>query len=623
MKRLLSGNEAFALGAWEAGVQYASAYPGTPSTEILENFARYPGIKAEWASNEKVALDNAIGASFGGARTIAVMKHVGVNVAADSLMSVSYTGVKGGLVLISADDPGAFSSQNEQDNRQYARFGKFPCFDPADSEEARQFMGVALDVSEQFHTPVLMRSTTRLSHSKSAVETTAPGAREFQPLPPFEREAEITRVILPAIARMRHPVIEQRLLDVQQWAEMTAFELGVSRVEWNDQALGIVTNGIAYQYAREVLPHASILKLGMSYPLPMQAIRDFAAQVETLIVLEELDPFIEDQLKAAGIAVAHGKDIFPLCGELTLAKVRHGAAKAGLIENHESRIMNQDSRTQIHDSRFMIHDSPITVPARPPALCPGCPHRAFFYALSRNKRKVVIPGDIGCYSMGVLPPFEAMDMLISMGAGIGMGHGFKQAGGQEGVVTIIGDSTFFHAGMAPLASAVYNKANDRGSAGIVVAILDNRITAMTGQQHNPGTGTTLQGAEGRHIDIAPLVKAMGVSYVEEVNAWEVDAMNKAIRAALKHEDGPAVLIVRGACVFTPHFHYQPRMEVDPQKCVACGACFRVGCPAILKSEEIYPTNNKPKSSIDPLLCTGCTVCMQVCPTQAIAPVEEG
>ncbi|MBN2394187.1 MAG: indolepyruvate ferredoxin oxidoreductase subunit alpha [Anaerolineae bacterium] len=602
MKRLLSGNEAFALGAWEAGVQYASAYPGTPSTEILENFARYPGVKAEWASNEKVALDNAIGASFGGARTIAVMKHVGVNVAADSLLSVSYTGVKGGLVLISADDPGAFSSQNEQDNRQYARFGKFPCFDPADSEEARQFMGVALDVSEQFQTPVLMRSTTRLSHSKSAVEATVPDKREFQPLPPFEREEQITRVILPAIARMRHPVIEQRLLDVGQWSETTAFERGVNRIEWYDKALGIVTTGIAYQYAREVLPRASILKLGMSYPLPVQAIRDFAAQVKILIVIEELDPFIEDQLKAAGIAVAYGKDIFPLCGELTLAKVQQGAITAGLIANDELRITD--------------YESPITVPPRPPALCPGCPHRAFFYTMSRNKRKTVIAGDIGCYSMGVLPPFEAMDMLISMGASVGMAHGFKQAGGQEGIVATIGDSTFFHSGMAPLASAIYNRAN------IVVAVLDNRITAMTGQQHHPGTGTTLQGEAGEHIDIAEVARAMGVTYVEEVDAWDVNAMNKALRAALKHEDGPAVLIARGACVFTPHFHYQPRMQVDLEKCVACGACFRVGCPAILKSDEIYPTNNKPKSSIDPLLCTGCTVCMQVCPTQAIAPMNE-
>jgi indolepyruvate ferredoxin oxidoreductase alpha subunit len=327
MKRLFSGNEAIALGAWEAGVQYASAYPGTPSTEILENFARYPGIKAEWASNEKVALDNAIGASFGGARTLAVMKHVGVNVAADSLMSVSYTGVKGGLVLVSADDPGAFSSQNEQDNRQYARFGKFPCFDPSDSEDARRFVGVALDVSEKFRTPVMLRTTTRLSHSKSAVEARVPEAREFQPLPKFEREAEVTRVIIPAIARKRHPEIEQRLKDVAEWAETAS----INRIEWGDKSLGILTTGIAYQYAREVFAGYSILKLGMSYPLPLKLIRKFAEEVEQLIVVEELDPFIEDQLKALGIAVAHGKDVLPMCGELTLAKVRAGAAQAGLL----------------------------------------------------------------------------------------------------------------------------------------------------------------------------------------------------------------------------------------------------------------------------------------------------
>ncbi len=610
MKRLLSGNEAFALGAWEAGVQYAAAYPGTPSTEILENLARYPGVKAEWASNEKVALDNAIGAAFGGARAIAAMKHVGVNVAADSLMSVSYTGVKGGLVLISADDPGAFSSQNEQDNRQYARFGKFPCFDPADSEEARQFMRVAMEVSEQFKTPVLMRSTTRLSHSKSVVEIGPPTSRERQPLPPFEREVgEITRVILPAIARQRHPVIEQRLCDVARWSETTGFESGIHRIEWGDKTLGIVTAGIAYQYAREVFPTASLLKLGMSYPLPIQAIRNFAGQVEQLIVIEELDPFIEEQLKAAGLSVAHGKDLFPLCGELTLAKVRQSARQAGLIANDDKPIADNEGQTP----NFQL---PITLPSRPPALCPGCPHRAFFYTLSRLKRKIIIPGDIGCYSMGILPPFEAMDMLVSMGAGIGMGHGFKQAGGQEGVVTVIGDSTFFHAGMAPLASAVYNKAN------IVVVVLDNRTTAMTGQQDHPGTGTMLQGEEGHSIDIAAVARALGVTYVEEVAAWDVKAINKALQSALKHPDGPAVLIVRGACVFTPHFQRQPRMQVALEKCVACGTCFRVGCPAILKSEVIYPTNNRPKSSIDPLLCTGCMVCMQVCPTQAIAALNE-
>lgn len=603
-KILLSGNEAIALGAWEAGVQYASAYPGTPSTEILENFARYPGIRAEWASNEKVALDNVIGASFGGARTLATMKHVGVNVAADSLMSLSYTGVKGGLVLVSADDPGAFSSQNEQDNRQYARFGKFPCIEPADSAEARRFVGIALEVSERFETPVILRSTTRLSHSKSAVEARVPEKREFQPLPPFSREGGANRVIIPAVARRRHPEIEQRLLDVAAWAETTGFEIGLNEILWGDKALGIVTTGVAYQYAREIFAGASILKLGMSYPLPLNAIRDFAAQVGTLIVVEELDPFIEEQLLAAGIEVAHGKDCFPLCGELTLEKVRQGALKAGLLNEEPPEELPEESDIQV------------TVPPRPPALCPGCPHRAFFYDMARQKRKAIIAGDIGCYSMGVLEPFKAMDMLISMGASIGMAHGFKQAGGQEGVVATIGDSTFFHSGLSPLAAAVYNKAK------ITVAILDNRITAMTGQQQHPGTGTTLQGEQGHEIDIAPVVKAMGVTFVEEVNAWDVKAVEAALKAALAHEDGPAALIVRGACVFTPHFHLQPRMRVDHDKCIACHNCLRVGCPAILKSEALYEKNNRPKTMIDPLLCTGCTVCMQVCPANAINPFEE-
>lgn len=602
MKRLLSGNEAIALGAWEAGVQYACAYPGTPSTEILESLAQYPGVRAEWASNEKVALDNAVGASFGGARALAAMKHVGVNVAADSLMSVSYTGVKGGLVLVSADDPGAFSSQNEQDNRQYARLGKFPCFEPADSEEARRFVKLALELSELFQTPVMLRSTTRLSHSKSAVEASVPQPREFTALSPFERDLGATRVIIPAVARRRHPEIEMRLREIADWAADQAFELGVNCVEWKGKALGVVTCGIAYQYVREVLPEASVLKLGMSYPLPLARIRDFASQVDQLIVVEELDPFVEEQLRAAGIAVAHGKDIFPQCGELTLARVRAGAVSAGLIAASAPDVA-QPAPT-------------LDIPPRPPALCPGCPHRAFFYNLRRYKRKAVIAGDIGCYSMGVLPPFEAMDMLISMGASVGMAHGFKQAGGQENAVATIGDSTFFHSGMAPLASAVYNRSR------ITVAILDNRITAMTGQQEHPGTGTTLQGETGKAIDIGEVVRAMGVTFVEEVDAWDVNQINRALRQAMQHEDGPAVLIVRGACVFTRHFQRQPRMKVDPAKCVTCGMCFRVGCPAILKSDEIYEVSGKPKATIDPLLCTGCTVCMQVCPVNAIVPVEE-
>ncbi len=601
MKVLLSGNEAIALGAWEAGVQYASAYPGTPSTEILENFARYPGVRAEWASNEKVALDNAIGASFGGARTLAAMKHVGVNVAADSLMSVSYTGVKGGLVLVSADDPGAFSSQNEQDNRHYARFGKFPCIEPADSEDARQFVEIALAVSETFQTPVMLRSTTRLSHSKSAVEARVPDAREFQPLPRFSRKDGDARVIIPAIARKRHPEIEARLLDVAAWSASEGFAGGLNRIEWGDRTLGIVTTGIAYQYARELFAGKSILKLGMSYPLPLDKIREFAAEVDQLIVMEELDPFIEEQLKSAGIQVAHGKDVFPACGEFTLSKVRAGAQRAGLLP--------ADPRVKA------MEPLSVDVPVRPPALCPGCPHRAFFFNLRRYKRKAVIAGDIGCYSMGVLPPFESLDMLISMGASIGMAHGFNRAGGQEAAIAVIGDSTFFHSGLGPLASAVYNQSN------ITVVVLDNRITAMTGQQQHPGTGITLQGEESQEIDIAAVATAMGVTYVEEVGAWDVDAVNSAIRKALKHESGPAVVILRGACVFTPYFHVQPKMVVDPEKCVTCGMCFNVGCPAIIKSDEIYEISGKLKAAIDPLLCTGCTVCMQVCPVQAIGTAE--
>ncbi len=603
MKVLLSGNEAIALGAWEAGVQYASAYPGTPSTEVLENFARYPGIRAEWASNEKVALDNAIGASFGGARTMAVMKHVGVNVAADSLMSLSYTGVHGGLVLVSADDPGAFSSQNEQDNRQYARFGKFPCFDPADSEDARKLVGVALDLSERFRTPVMLRSTTRLSHSKSAVEARVPEEREFKPLPKFEREEEISRVIIPAIARRRHPEIEERLRQIAEWAETAE----INRIEWGDKRIGIVTTGVAYQYAREVFEGYAILKLGMSYPLPMQKIRDFAAEVEQLVVVEELDPFIEDQLKAEGIAVAHGKDLFPLYGELTLAKVRAGALAGELLGEDEVEAAPPEESAIPDDLR---------IPPRPPALCPGCPHRAFFYNMARSKRKAIIAGDIGCYSMGVLEPYRSMDMLISMGASVGMAHGFKRAGGQEGAVATIGDSTFFHSGLSPLAGAIYNQ------APITVAVLDNRITAMTGGQEHPGTGTKLQGEIGEQIDIARVARAMGAKQVTEVNAWDVKAVESALKEALAFEDGPAVMVVKGACVFTPHFKLQPRMAVDAETCIACGACFRVGCPAILKRDEVYEKTGKHKAQIDPLLCTGCTVCTQVCPVNAIAPREE-
>ena len=591
MKRLLSGNEAIALGAWEAGVRYAAAYPGTPSTEILPALAQYAGVRAEWASNEKVALDAVVGASFAGGRALAVMKHVGVNVASDSLMTLSYTGVGAGLVLVSADDPGAFSSQNEQDNRHYARFGKFPCLDPADSQEAKDFTRFAFELSERFDTVMMLRSTTRLSHSKSAVEVEMPDDRPREPgsLPPFERKPR-KYVMIPAYARIRHPEIEARMRALAEYAEACP----LNRVEWGDKRVGVITNGVAYQYAREVCAGFSFLKLGMTYPLPAGMIRDFAAEVETLVVVEELDPFIEEQVRALGLDVI-GKEFFPATGELTLARVREGAVNAGLPIPHT---------LPPHS-----HTLTLSLPPRPPALCPGCPHRSVYFNL--RKQKLLVAGDIGCYAIGVLPPFEKMDMLISMGASIGMAHGARQAGCPDKIVATIGDSTFFHTGLPELANIIYN----RGAA--CTMILDNGTTAMTGGQENPATGVTLQGETTQAIDIESVVRAMGVEDVWVVDALDVKAVEKAIKEATGIDDRPTVIVVNGACVFTPQFQRRPVVAVDLEACNGCGFCFRVGCPAILKAEEVDAKTKRPKAEIDPLLCTGCTVCLQVCPREAM------
>lgn len=602
VRRLLSGNEAIALGAWEGGVRYAAAYPGTPSTEILPALVQYAGVRAEWAANEKVALDTVAGASFAGARALAAMKHVGVNVASDSLMTLSYTGVGAGLVLVSADDPGAFSSQNEQDNRHYARFGKFPCLEPSDSQEARDFTRFAFELSEQFDTPVMLRSTTRLSHSKSGVEVAMPAEpRELKLLPPFERQPR-KYVMIPAHARLRHPEIESRLQALAAYSETCP----LNRVEWGDERVGIISAGVAYQYAREVFAGFSFLKLGMTYPLPAGMIRDFAAEVETLVVVEELDPFIEEQVRALGLEVI-GKEFFPLTGELTLARVREGALKAGLPVRKQFQIpdpVSQGEREALEPTTVEL-----AIPPRPPALCPGCPHRSVYFNLRRQK--ILVAGDIGCYAIGVLPPFEEMDMLISMGASIGMAHGARQAGCPDRIVATIGDSTFFHAGLPELASTIYN----RGVA--CTMILDNGTTAMTGGQDNPATGVTLQGESTQAIDIESVVRAMGVEDLWVVDALDVEGIGQAIEAAIAIEDRPTVVIVNGACVFTPQFRRRPVVVVDPEVCNGCGFCFRVGCPAILKSDEIGEKTKRPKAQIDPLLCTGCTVCLQVCPREAI------
>jgi len=590
MKRLLSGNEAIALGAFEGGVRYAAAYPGTPSTEILENLATYKGVVAEWAANEKVAFDSALGAAFAGARALAAMKHVGVNVAADSLMSASYTGVRAGLVLVSADDPGTFSSQNEQDNRHYARFGKIPCIEPSDSQEAKDWTALGFQISEQFDTVVMLRSTTRLSHSKSAVEVDVPKERgELAPLPKFERQPQ-KYVIIPAHAKLRHPIVEERVQKLKVYAETTP----LNRIEWGDKKIGVVTGGVAYQYAREVFEGYSILKLGLSHPIPEKMIRDFSARVETLVIIEELDPFWEEQIRAMGLK-CYGKDIFPMTGEYTLKVVRDAALKAGLpVKRVES-----------------AQPTPLAfkVPPRPPALCPGCSHRAPFYSLA--KAKVLVAGDIGCYSIGTLPPFNAMDTIISMGSSIGLAHGAMQAGLQEKMVAVIGDSTFFHAGIPALASAIYN------NSPTTTIILDNGTTGMTGQQGNPGSGQTLQGTQGRRVPIEPVVRAMGIEAVWRVPALDEPAVDKAIKEALAVKDRPSVVIVEGTCVFLEGFQKRQVVSVDLETCNGCSLCFRVGCPAILKSDEHDAKTNRPKAAIDTLLCVGCDVCLQVCPRDAI------
>jgi len=596
-KRLLSGNEAIALGAWEAGVRYAAAYPGTPSTEILPALAQYAGVKAEWSSNEKTALDSVIGASFAGGRALAAMKHVGVNVASDSLMSLSYTGVGAGLVLVSADDPGAFSSQNEQDNRHYARFGKFPCLEPSDSQEAKDFTAFAFELSERFDTPVMVRSTTRVSHSKSPVEVSMPDEpREREPLPPFERRPE-KYVMIPAHARRRHPEVEERMEALAEYAETCP----LNRVMWGDRRVGIITDGMGYQYAREIFAGFSFLKLGLVHPLPQQMIRDFASEVDVLVVVEELDPFIEQQIQAFGLDVI-GKQTgaFPRTGELTLAEVRVGALQAGLPVE---RAMEQAEDVS----------QQLTIPGRPPALCPGCPHRSVYFNL--RKLRVLVSGDIGCYAIGVLPPFEKTDMLISMGASIGMAHGAKQAGCPDDIVATIGDSTFFHTGLPELANTIYNQGN------ACTMILDNRTTAMTGGQDHPGTGVTLQGEPGHQIDIEAVVRAMGVEDLWVVDAMDVEAVEQAIRAAIAIDNRPTVVYVKGDCIFAPGFQRRPVVAVDKDVCNGCGFCFRVGCPAILKAEEVDDRTGRPKAEIDPLLCTGCTVCLQVCPRSAIYETE--
>lgn len=592
MKYLMTGNEAVARGAYEAGVTYASAYPGTPSTEINENMAQYKDVlTAEWASNEKVALENVIGASMAGARTLAAMKHVGVNVAADPLFTIGYTGITGGLVLVSADDPGCHSSQNEQDNRYYAKFAKIACIEPSDSQESKDYVKAAFEISEQFDVPVLFRMTTRVCHSKGLVEHEE---RKEVPIIPYVKQPK-KFIAAPANAKLLHPIVEDKLLRMEAFSNETP----LNRIEWGDKKIGIVTSGVAYTYAREVFgDNASYLKLGFTFPMPMDKIRAFAKEVETLYVIEELEPFIEEQMKVAGIPCV-GKDLIPRVGELNPDIV----AKALLGEE-----------------RSTIEPIADKVVGRPPTLCAGCPHRGFFFMLSK-KKNVVITGDIGCYTLGAAEPLNATDSVICMGGSISMGHGaakaFERNNVDKRVVSVIGDSTFFHTGVNSLISVAYNRSNT------VNVILDNRITGMTGHQENPGSGYTLEGDPANTINIPDLVKAIGIEHVVTVNPLKLKEMDQAIEDAFAFE-GPSVIITRWPCVlkkFSPEdikeFDLSKKLcHVIDDKCRGCRICTKTGCPAISFDNETK------KAKIDKYMCVGCEVCLQACPFDAIERVGE-
>lgn len=572
-RTLMSGNEAVARGAWEAGVSVGVGYPGTPSTEVLETLAKHEGVVCQWAPNEKVAAEVGIGVSYGGLRTLVTMKHVGLNVSADPVFTLAYTGVGGGYVLLVADDPGMHSSQNEQDSRNYAAFAKVPMLEPANSQEALEFTRAAFALSERFDTPVLVRSTTRVSHSKSLVETRE---RVEATSAGFRQRAE-KWVMMPEGARGRRVDLAARMERVGAFSN----ESDLNRVEMRDTDLGIVTSGISYEYVREALPRASVLKLGIVNPLPEAVILDFAKRVEQLAVVEELDPYLATRLKALGVQLVETG--LPVIGELSPERIARAfsAGECALREPIKDR------------------------PPRPPLLCPGCPHRGVFWAL--GKLKAVVTGDIGCYTLGALPPLSALDTCVCMGASVGMAHGLSITGAvaDRPIVGVIGDSTFAHSGITGVLDMVYN-----GATGTVV-ILDNRTTAMTGHQGNPVSGLTLSGEVAPALDLEALCSALGVSSVRTVDPFDL----AATLAALSEETaraGVSVVIAKAACALLSHSEADP-FAIDEEWCTHCGACVQLGCPAIMKSPTGMPV-------IDTSICVGCEQCVQVCRFSAIVAV---
>lgn len=578
MKKLMLGNEAVARGAYEAGVTVAAAYPGTPSTEITEHIALYDNIYAEWSPNEKVALEVAIGASIGGARAICAMKHVGLNVAADPLFTVSYTGVNGGLVIMVADDPGMHSSQNEQDSRFYARSSKVPMLEPADSSECKEYVKAAFTMSEKFDTPVIVRLTTRVAHSQSAVEPAEPCGYELK-----EYKKDFNKyVMMPAMARKRHVEVEKRMADLRAYSEDTPF----NTIEWGDTRIGIITSGIAYQYVREALGDVSILKLGMVYPLPEEKIRAFADKVDMLYVVEELEPFIEEHVRRLGIDVK-GKVLFSAMGELSAQVIKE-------------KILGQKTE----------YIAPVqeNIPVRPPVMCPGCPHRGMYHVI--KKLKLHVTGDIGCYTLGALPPTESMDTCICMGASIGTAHGMEKARGKEfgkKTVAVLGDSTFIHSGITGLIDVVYNKGNS------TVLILDNSITGMTGHQHNPTTGYTIKGESTRQVDLVKLVQAVGVERVRVVDPFNIKEFEQAVKEEIEAEE-PSVIISQRPCALLKTVKFDGAVRINADKCKKCKKCLTIGCPSIVDKGTHIEVNEA--------LCVGCKLCHNMCSFDAFEKAGE-
>ncbi|MBM4463764.1 MAG: indolepyruvate ferredoxin oxidoreductase subunit alpha [Chloroflexi bacterium] len=609
MRRLLSGNEAIALGAYHAGVSVATAYPGTPSTEILENLARLPGPYVEWSANEKVAMEVGLGASYGGVRALVSMKHVGLNVAADPFFAASVTGVRGGLVVVSCDDPGMHSSQGEQDNRHFARFAKIPMLEPSDSQEAYDLMSIAFQLSEEFDTPVMVRSTTRISHCKGVVEIGE--AASWQPKRPrFIRDLD-KFVMVPSNARKRRPLMEERVATLARWAD----NFPKNEVIIQNTRLGVIASGAAYQYAREVFKKASFLKLVATYPLPKQLIADFSRQVETLVVVEELDPFMEEQIRAMGLEVK-GKEFVPPIGELTIDTLEDSAHRVGLLKNVRRALSRKETQVEL--------------PVRPPVLCAGCPHIATSFVLRRlgfyrhlnpleaneggklpsglRQGGIIATSDIGCYTLAVYPPLLALDTCACMGASIGQALGLEKAGVANKIVAVIGDSTFVHSGITGLVDMVYNQ-----SAGTVV-ILDNDTTGMTGHQGHPGTGISPRGEKLTKVDLEYLCRGLGVRDVNVVNAFDIAQIEHTLRRCVESEE-TSVIIARGPCPLKERPTSRP-FSIDADRCDGCATCLRLGCPALLREGD--------KATIDKGRCVGdaCGICLQVCPREAIVRAEK-